>query len=469
MTLRRSSRTVSVWVLTTMPSVQGVVHDAGTPLVPSTSTRHIRQEPNAARESVAHSLGIGTPASVAARSTDVPSGTCTSRPSIVTDARPTVSASRTAGVPRSTSGAQELRCSMRVMRVPLVVGSKSSGKCLIALCTGIGVSPPIAHSEPLVMVSQRSSSSTRLAATSLPGDDPVDRLHTAGRPDPARRALAARLDRAELHREPRHPGHVDGVVEDHDAAVPEHRAGLGESLVVHRDVEAGRRHVGAERAADLRGAHRAAGQRAAAVALDQLAQAHAERQLDDAALLTLPASWKTWVPRERPVPSSAYAAPPSARIIGTAQSVSTLLTAVGRPHRPLMRGDRRLGAHLAAAALEALEHRGLLAADVGAGADADVQVEGEAGAEDVLAEVAVGVRRLDRAPQGGDGVGVLGADVDVALARADGVGRDGHALDERERVALDEHPVGEGAGVALVEVAGDELQVGRRSRGRSAT
>ena len=54
--------------------------------------------------------------------------------------------------------------------------------------------------------------------------------------------------------------------------------------------------------------------------------------------LTLPASWKTWVPRDRPVPSSAYAAPPSARIIGTAHSVSTLLTAVGRPNRPEIAG-----------------------------------------------------------------------------------------------------------------------------------
>ena len=82
------------------------------------------------------------------------------------------------------------------------------------------------------------------------------------------------------------------------------------------------------------------------------------------------------------------------------------------------------------------------------------------GAEDVLAEVAVGVRRVDRAAQRGDGVGVLGPHVDVALARPDGVGGDGHALDEGERVALDDHPVRERAGVALVEVAGHELQVG---------
>ena len=96
MTLRRRSRTWSVVVLTTMPSLQGVVHDAGVPLAPSTSTRHSRHEPKALSESVAHSLGISMPTSAAARSTDVPAGTSTSRPSIVTCA---VSPAGTRGVP----------------------------------------------------------------------------------------------------------------------------------------------------------------------------------------------------------------------------------------------------------------------------------------------------------------------------------------------------------------------------------
>ena len=98
-----------------MPSAHGVVQEAGTPLPPSTSTRHIRQEPNALSESVAHSLGIATPASVAARSTDVPAGTSTSRPSMVTE---TVSVATIAGVPKSTSGSQMLWLStvIRVLR-----------------------------------------------------------------------------------------------------------------------------------------------------------------------------------------------------------------------------------------------------------------------------------------------------------------------------------------------------------------
>ena len=95
----------------------------------------------------------------------------------------------------------------------------------------------------------------------------------------------------------------------------------------------------------------------------------------------LPASWKTCVPRERSTPRSAYAAPPSARIVGHVARVSTLLTTVGLPNRPDERRDRRLGADHPALALEALQHRGLLAADVGARADPHVQVERQVGAE----------------------------------------------------------------------------------------
>ena len=65
-------------------------------------------------------------------------------------------------------------------------------------------------------------------------------------------------------------------------------------------------------------------------------------------------------------------------MIGTEASDSTLLITVGLPNRPLMRRQRRLGAHLAALAFEALEQRGLLAADVGAGADPHLEVEARA-------------------------------------------------------------------------------------------
>ena len=65
--------------------------------------------------------------------------------------------------------------------------------------------------------------------------------------------------------------------------------------------------------------------------------------------------------------------------------------------QPDLDRERRLVARLAALALDRLEERRLLAADVGAGAAPELDVEGEARAEDVGAEQAGRARRVDRA------------------------------------------------------------------------
>ena len=67
--------------------------------------------------------------------------------------------------------------------------------------------------------------------------------------------------------------------------------------------------------------------------------------------------------------------------------------------QPDLDRERRLVARLAALALDRLEQRRLLAADVGAGAAADLDVEVEAGAEDVAAEQAGRARGRDRRPR----------------------------------------------------------------------
>jgi hypothetical protein len=73
-----------------------VWQEAGVPLRPSTSTRHMRHEPKAFSMSVAQSLGIWIPASRAARMIEVPAGVVTLRPSMV---RLTVSPDCASGVP----------------------------------------------------------------------------------------------------------------------------------------------------------------------------------------------------------------------------------------------------------------------------------------------------------------------------------------------------------------------------------
>ena len=105
------------------------------------------------------------------------------------------------------------------------------------------------------------------------------------------------------------------------------------------------------------------------------------------------------------------------------------------------------------------DQRRLLAADEGAGAQADLDVEVPGGAEDALAEEAGLTGLGDGELQALDRQRILRADVDEALPRADGVAADDHALDDGVRVALDGAAVHERPGVALVGVADDVLLV----------
>ena len=125
----------------------------------------------------------------------------------------------------------------------------------------------------------------------------------------------------------------------------------------------------------------------------------------------------------------------------------------------VVRGQRRLGPHLTTLALEALEQRRLLAADIGAGADA--QLDG------AVLEQAVGPRHHQCVLEHGDGARILGTDVDESLARAHREPADDHALEQREGVALHDHAVREGAGVALIGVAHDVLHISGRVMDRA--
>ena len=144
----------------------------------------------------------------------------------------------------------------------------------------------------------------------------------------------------------------------------------------------------------------------------------------------------------------------------------TLLIDRGLAEKADMGWQRRLGAHDAALALEAFEQRGFLAADIGARADAQFDVEVEARALDVLAEPARFVRLFDRGLKHLGDDRIFRAQIDIALGAADGVAADGHALDERERIALHDHAIGEGAGIAFVGVDDDIFLTGRTIRHR---
>jgi len=123
-------------------------------------------------------------------------------------------------------------------------------------------------------------------------------------------------------------------------------------------------------------------------------------------------------------------------------------------------GQRRLGAHLAALAFERIQKRGFLAADIGAGADTDFEIESEIRAANLVAEHGATACRTDGVVHHVDGVRIFRTDIDVSLGRA---GRDAgnrHPFDQDEGIAFHDHAVGESAGVAFVGIADNVFLLG---------
>src|SRR5262249_7930210 len=123
----------------------------------------------------------------------------------------------------------------------------------------------------------------------------------------------------------------------------------------------------------------------------------------------------------------------------------------GRPaEEPDLHRKRRLVARLAALALDRVEQRRLLAAGVGAGAPTDLAVQREARAHDVSAQEAGGARGGNRAGHALGRQRVLTAQIEVAALAPRRVARDGHALDQRERILLHQETILERPGLGLV-------------------
>ncbi len=148
-------------------------------------------------------------------------------------------------------------------------------------------------------------------------------------------------------------------------------------------------------------------------------------------LLTSPVRAKTLVPLLRRVPMPAYHFPPFRMIWGTLARVSTLLRTVGFFQSPWMAGKRRPGPGHAPFPFDGRHQRGLFAADKGPGPAVDLQVKIETRPEDILSQETVVPGLFDGEVQRLDGQGVFGPAVDVALVRADGLGRDDHAFQYR--------------------------------------
>ena len=271
--------------------------------------------------------------------------------------------------------------------------------------------------------------------------------------DAARRALAAALVHREVEVELRDVHHAVRLVHDDEAARAHDRADLRERLVVDRRVEELRRDDAAGGPAGLRRLELVAAADAAADVEDDLAQGGAHRDLDEAGVVHLAREREHLRALRR---RRADLAEPLRALVDDDGDVRERLDVVDdrrTPPEALDGRERRTRTRHAAVALDGLQQGGLLAADERAGAEAELDLEVEAAAEDVLAEEPELRRLPDRHLEAVDRERVFGADVDEALGRADRVAGDDHGLEDAVGVALQRRAVHVGAGVALVRVA----------------
>ena len=245
----------------------------------------------------------------------------------------------------------------------------SSGKCLIARRIGFGAAWP--RPQMLASAIVLAELAEKLAVPALG----LHQLHRLGAADPARRALAAALVGEEAqHVERRRPRAVP-VGEDHHGRRADEGAVRLQRVEVERHVvERGGQQPG-RRPAGLVGLEGMALDHAAG-RLDQVARRRAGRQQVDA--------------RARHPPGDREAPPPAPAVRPVRGKHLRPLAA--DPRRPVQRLDvldqrrpaeepdlRDVGRPVprqAALALDQLEHRRFLAADVGAGAAAELDVAG---------------------------------------------------------------------------------------------
>ena len=289
--------------------------------------------------------------------------------------------------------------------------------------------------------------------------DAGDDLEHALGADAAGRALAAALLLGELQEEAGHVDHAAVLVHDDEAARAHDGAQFDDRLVVHRHVEVLAGDGAAGRTAQLSRLVRLAAGDAAGDVVDDVAQRDAHVDFDEADVVDLAGEGEDL--GARALLGAGGAEPVGAEADDAGDAGQGLDVVEHRRLLPqaLLSRERRPRARLAALALDGGHERGLFAADEGAGTLGDLDVEVEAAVEDVLAQQAVFVAGRDGQVEALQSQRILGAAVDVAFVGADGAGPDHHAFEHGVRVALDDGPVHERAGVALVGVAEDVLLV----------
>ena len=282
--------------------------------------------------------------------------------------------------------------------------------------------------------------------------DLVEVVQKLASADAAGRALAAALIDREVEIELGDVDHAVGLVHDDQAAGTHDRADLGEILVVDRSVEELGRNDAARRTARLSSLELVAAADAAADIEDDFAERRTHGNFDKTGVVDLTGKSED-LGTLRSLGTDL--AEPLGALVDDYGNVGERFDVVDDRRaapKTLDRRERRTGLGHTAVTLDRLEKSRLFAADERAGAEAELDVEIEVAAENLLAEKAEVASLLDGDLKALDGERIFRTDVDVALRSADGKAGDRHGLEDRVGIAFERRAVHVSAGVALVGV-----------------
>ena len=276
---------------------------------------------------------------------------------------------------------------------------------------------------------------------------------------PAGGALAAGFILAEIHEE---TGHVDGavvLVHDDQSARTHDGAELGDLFVVDRRIEMLDRNAAAGGAAQLRSLEFLAFGDSAADVVNDGSQRRSHRDFDQSDVVDVTGQGEDLCPlalfrSDAGVPLRTL----EDDLADVGQGFDVVQDAGLLPEAG-DGGKGGPGAGHSPLALDGCHQRRFLAADEGAGALVDLQVEIEARSQDVLSQQARFLGLGDGDVEAVDGQGIFGPAVDVAVMGADGLGGDHHALQDSMGIRLENAAVHESARIALVGVAEYVLDV----------
>src|SRR4029077_19545870 len=213
--------------------------------------------------------------------------------------------------------------------------------------------------------------------------------------------------------------HAGVLVNHHQPTGAEHRAGLGEGIEIHRQIDfrGGEKRTGAAAGDD--GLQLFTAAHTPGDFLDHALEVEAHGQLVDAGAIDVSGDAKE---ARASVLDAAQAGIPFAAAANHGRHRAERLDVIDHGGTAVKADRARAGradARVAALPLERFHQRGFRAAFVGAGAGVGTEVEIEAAAQDVAPEEAGGVGLNNRRVQDIKDVAVFPSDIDVAALRTD--------------------------------------------------